>query len=133
MKELFLSDQLRNTTIFLAGDHGFALMGVYKLLNPNDWEIEKVFPIFVILIPDSRNMSYEEQYSEIFKNQQTLITPFDIYYTIRHIIFGNKYKDNLFSEQNNEGESLFKYINSKERNCSKYLNISCCQCILNKI
>jgi arylsulfatase A-like enzyme len=41
LNDLFSENQLKNTTIFLAGDHGFALMGVYKLLNPNDWKIEK--------------------------------------------------------------------------------------------
>ena len=127
--DLFLSNQLKNTTIFIAGDHGFALMGAYKLMNPKDWEIENVMPIFIILIPDLKNKSYEEQYSEIYQNQQTLITPFDIYYTIRDIIYGKRYKDNLLNEQKNEGESLFKYINTKERNCSKYLNMKCCKCI----
>ena len=131
--DLFLSNQLKNTTIFIAGDHGFALMGAYKLLNPNDWEIENVMPIFIILIPDIKNQTYEEQYSEIYKNQQTLITPFDIYYTIRDIIHGKRYKDNLLTEQNNEGESLFKYINTMERNCSKYINIKCCKCINNNV
>ena len=129
---VFLSNQLKNTTIFLAGDHGFALMGVYKLLNPNDWQIEKSMPIFIMITSDLKKKSYEEQYSEIFKNQQTLITPFDIYYTIRHIIYGSRYKNNLLVEQNNEGESLFKYINPKERNCSKYRYIHCCQCKINK-
>ena len=131
LNDLFLSNQLENTTIFLAGDHGFALMGVYKLLNPKDWMIESFMPIFILLVPDSKKMSYEEQYSEILKNQQTLITPFDIYYTIRHIIYGNNYKNNLLKEQNYEGESLFKYINPKERNCTKYLNFTGCICVIN--
>ena len=132
LNELFLSNQLVNTTIFLAGDHGFQLMGVYKLLNPKDYEIERAFPILIMLIPDIRNKSYEEQYSEIFKNQQTLITPFDIYYTIRHIVYGTEYKNNLLPEQNLEGESLFKYINAKERNCTKYKHFQSCQCRINK-
>ena len=132
LNDLFLTNQLKNTTIFLAGDHGFALMGIYKVLNPNDWDIEKFMPFFVMIVPDLKNKSLEEQYSEILKNQQILITPFDIYYTIRHIIYGNTYKNNLFPEQNNEGESLFKYINPMERNCSKYLFFTGCQCIINK-
>jgi len=133
LKDLFISNQLKNTTIFLAGDHGFALMGAYKLLNPNDWNIERSLPIFVMIVPDKKNMSFEQQYSNILENQQNLITPFDIYYTIRHIIYGNRYKNNLFIEQNNEGESLFNYINPKERNCSKYSQFQGCQCIsLNK-
>lgn len=119
---------LQNTILFLAGDHGFELMGLYKLLEPNDWEIEKQFPIFLLIIPDKKNVSYVEQYSEILKNQQTFITPFDIYYTIRNIIYKDQYKENLLKEQNNEGESLFHYINPKERNCSKYRNIKNCQC-----
>ena len=106
-------------------------MGVHKLLNPNDWKIERSLPIFILLVPDNKNLSYFEQFSELLNNQQTLITPFDIYYTIRHIIFGYEYKKNLLKEQNNEGESLFKYINPKERNCTKYERISNCQCKLN--
>lgn len=131
LSDLYQSNQLENTTVFIAGDHGFALMGVHKLLNPNDWKIEQSLPVLILLVPDKKNFSYFEQFSEILNNQQTLITPFDIYYTIRHIIFGNKYKKNLLKEQNDEGESLFKYINPKERNCTKYKRISNCQCKYN--
>ena len=133
LKDLFFSNQLVNTTIFIAGDHGFALMGVYKLLNPNDWRIEQSLPIFILINSDNNNLSYEKEYSEILKNQQTLITPFDIYYTIRYIIFRDRYKINLYKEQKNEGECLFKYINPKERNCSKYKDFGNCQCELNEI
>ena len=132
LKDLYLSNQLQNTTVFIAGDHGFALMGVHKLLDPNDWRIEQSLPIFILLVPDKKNLSYEEEYLEIYKNQQILITPFDIYYTIRDIIFGEKYKKNLLKEQKNEGESLFKYINPKERNCTKYERFENCQCKLNR-
>ena len=126
--DLFYSNMLENTIIFLAGDHGFALMGVYEILKPNDWKIEKSLPIFLIIIPDKKNKTYEEQYSEIYKNQQNLITAFDIYYTIRHIIYGEEYKYNLPFSSNKKGESLFKFIDSKERNCSKYLRFGECQC-----
>ena len=129
LNNLFYSNLLINTTIFIVGDHGNVLMGIHKLLNSNDWRIEQSLPIFILLNSDKKNSSYREEYSEILKNQQTLITPFDIYYTIREIIYGNNYKINLLKEQNNEGESLFKYINPKERNCSKYQQFSDCQCI----
>ena len=131
LKELYNSNQLKNTTVFIAGDHGFALMGVHKLINPNDWKIEQSLPIFILIVPDKKNESYEKQYSQILQNQQTLITPFDIYYTIRDIILGNEYKKDLLKEQKNEGESLFKYINPKERNCTKYERFGNCQCKLN--
>ena len=132
LKDIFFSEQLMNTTLFIAGDHGFALMGIYKLLNPNDWKIEQSFPIFILINSDNNNMSYEIEYSEILKNQQTLVTPFDIYYTIRYIILGNEYKNNLLEEHKNNGESLFKSINPKERNCTKYQHFDNCQCKLYK-
>ncbi len=128
LTNLYISEQMRNTTLFLVGDHGNLLMGIYELFKPNDFEIEKSFPIFIIINPDVENISYYEQYSEIYKNQQNLITPFDIYFTLRHIIYGNKYKENLLKEQNNNGESLFKYINPKERTCNHYKQMRRCFC-----
>ena len=128
LSDLYISEQMRNTTLFLVGDHGNLLMGIYELFKPNDFEIEKNFPIFIIINPDIENISYYEQYSEIFKNQQNFITSFDIYFTLREIIYGNKYKDNLMKEQTNNGESLFKYINPKERTCNHYKQMKRCLC-----
>ena len=128
LKDFFYFNLLEDTVIFLAGDHGFALMGIYELLKPNDWKKEKSLPIFMMIIPDKKNKTYEEQFSEIYKNQQTLITPFDIYYTIKHIIYGEQYKYNLPFSLKKEGESLFKFIEPKERNCRKYLRFYECQC-----
>ena len=131
--DLYFSEQLNETTVFFVADHGNMLMGVYKLLEPNDLEIEKFFPLLIIISPDKKDISYQNQYSEIFKNQQTLVTSFDIYYTLREIIYGKDYKKNLFEEQNkDDGESLFKFINPKERNCSKYKQIIKCYCIWRK-
>jgi hypothetical protein len=130
---LFNSGQLENTTIFFVGDHGNMLLGAYQIFEPNDIKIEKAFPIFIIITNDLKNVSYNEQYSEILKNQQTLVTPFDIYFTLREIIYGNQYKNNLFREQIDKGESLFKYINQKERLCSKYLYIDRCYCKRNNL
>ena len=128
---LYSDNLLENTTVFIAGDHGFALMGIYKLLNSSDWEIEISFPIFILIIPDKKNSTYNEQYKEILENQQTLITPFDIFFTLRHIIYGNNYKENLHYQQRNKGESLFKYINPKNRTCKRYINFGDCQCKTN--
>ena len=107
-------------------------MGTYQIFEPNDIEIEQFFPVFIIITNDLKNKSYEEQYSEIIKNQQILTTPFDVYYTLRNIIYGNNYKRDLLQEQINNGESVFKYMNPKERLCSKYLHIDKCFCRVNK-
>ena len=44
--QLYNQNLLQNTIVFLAGDHGFELMGLYKLFEPKDWEIERQFPVF---------------------------------------------------------------------------------------
>ena len=67
-------------------------MGIYELFNTDDYKIEFSLPVFFLLVPDKKNYTYFQQYSEIIKNQQIFITPFDIYYTIRHIIYGEDYK-----------------------------------------
>ena len=51
LKELFDIDELKNTTVFIAADHGFALMGVYKLTNANDFPIEYNLPLLVLIVP----------------------------------------------------------------------------------
>ena len=91
LSDLFYSNQLVNTTIFLVGDHGNTLMGAYKFLEPKDLEVERFFPVFFIITPDIKNLTYNEQYSEISKNQQTFVTAFDIYFTLRDIIYGKEY------------------------------------------
>lgn len=132
LKDLYLTNLLKNTTVFIAGDHGFALMGIYKLFNSEDWKIEYSLPILILLVHDKSNLTYEEQYSEIKKNQQNFITSFDIYYTIRYIIYGDNYKKPPLNGNKDEGESLFKYINPESRTCKKYKNMEDCQCIINK-
>ena len=132
LNELYLTNQFKNTTVFIAGDHGFALMGIYKLINSQDWKIEYSLPIFILLVNDIKNLTYEEQYSEIKNNQQNFITSFDIYYTIRYIIYGENYKKPPLNGNKDDGESLFKYINPKTRTCDKYKRIEECQCKINK-
>ena len=128
LKELYETDQLKDTTVFIAADHGFALMGVYKILDSKDYPIEFSLPLFILIVPDKKNKKYEEQYSEILKNQQTLVTSFDIFYTLRYILYDEQYKTLPLNGNKNDGEYLFKYINPKERVCKKYKQMDDCQC-----
>lgn len=130
--ELYVSEQMRNTSVFLISGLGNLLMGVCTLLKPNDMEMEKYFPVLFVVAPDKNNGSYRERYSEIIKNRRILVAPFDVCFTLREIIYENKYKENLFNEQFGNGESLFKYINPKERLCSKYYQINKCFCKENR-
>ena len=129
LKDLYETDQLKKTTLFMAADHGFILMGAYKILDFEDWKKEMQLPFLMIIEPDKKNQTYEQQYSEIQKNQQTFVTPFDIYYTLRFIIYGDKYKDPPLNGDPNDGECLFKYINARERTCNKYAGINKNSCV----
>ena len=82
-----------------------------------------------MIINDRKNISYEEQYKYIYKNQQTFITAYDIYNTIGNLIFGDKY-DNIKNKtsyhdtpKSQYGKSLFYKINQKARNPQFYKNI----------
>jgi len=132
LKELFETDQLKNTTIFIAADHGFQLMGIYKIINSKDFPIEANLPFFFLIVPDKNKFTFEQQYSEIIKNQQILITPFDIFYTLRYIIYKEDYKRFNLNGDCKDGEYLFKSINPKERTCKKYQQMGklTCECIL---
>ena len=111
-KYLYDTKKMENTTVFIVGDHGYiGLYGIYKLLKSNDWNIEISLPVCIMIIFDKKNMSYNQQYSQIFKNQQTFITPFDIYYTLKNILFGDKTKIN--SDDKKKGKVYLKILIQK--------------------
>ena len=55
-------------------------MGVYKIINAKDFPIEKDLPLFILIVPDKKNLTYEQQYSEIIKNQQILLATIQMYH-----------------------------------------------------
>ena len=79
-----------------------------------------------IIVNDRKNVDYNIQYFYIQKNQQTLITAYDIYNTIGNIIFGDNYSNIQNKESNHDtpkspmGKSLFENINQKERKPKLY-------------
>ena len=58
-------------------DHGDKMPSIYF---PYDfYKIESELPMLYMIINDRKNISYEKQYKNIYKNQQTFITSYDIY------------------------------------------------------
>ena len=88
-----------------------------------------------LLINDRKNVSYNEQYFYLQKNQQTFITAYDIYNTINNILYGDSYiniinKTDFFdSPKSPLGQSLFGYINQKERKSRNYESMDYSVCI----
>ena len=88
-----------------------------------------------LIVNDRKYITYNLQYEFIYKNQQILITGYDIYNTFSHLMLGDKYnkiknKTNLKdSPKTNLGISLFNKINSKDRSPKNYIkmNLNICK------
>ena len=94
------------------------------------YKIEEGLPMLYIIVNDQKNISYNQQYQYINENQQMLINAFDIYNTIGHLIYGDKYKNikNKNSKKDTHkseyGTSLFEKIkDGKKRTSKKYSKI----------
>ena len=121
---LYKDNLLKDTSIFLLGDHGIGIPSLYYIFK--FYKIEHVLPMLYIIINDRKNISYNEQYYNIQENQQTFITAYDIYNTINHLLYGDNYKyiANLTDEnptpKSSLGKSLFEKIDKKFRKSKNY-------------
>ena len=142
LKYIYENDFLKNTTLILSSDHGLNILVLYKLFQSQDQDIEENNPFLFFIVSDRQNKTYEEQYENIHKNQQTFITTYDIYHTLKHIINGEDIPITKKSVKSNGdtfnpkkhflGTSLFNYIDQSERYCSNYFDINICICKNNK-
>ena len=86
--------------------------------------------MFYLILNDRKNLSYDEQYSNIYNNQQILITGYDIYNTLANLVFGDKYDliknktEEIETPKSKLGISLFNKINSKMRIPNNYQNMT---------
>ena len=121
---LYNDNLLKDSSIFLLSDHGVGVESIYYAFK--FFALEAELPMLYIIINDRKNVTYREQYFNIHKNQQTFITAYDIYNTINHLLYGDKYKyiQNLTDENPTPksplGISLFEYINAKDRKSKDY-------------
>ena len=132
LNNLFNENGLKETSVFLLSDHGVATPSIYYLYN--FFKYEKQLPMLYLLINDRKNISYKEQYKDLNENQQTFITAFDIFNTIEHLIYGDKYysiqkKNFKTSPKLKYGSSLFTKINKKYRSSKMYIPMAKDVCI----
>ena len=128
LNSLYNDNLLKDSTIFLLSDHGCPMPSIYFL---NDFYIiEKRLPMLYMIINDRKNINYNEQYFNINKNQQILITGYDIYNTIGNIVYGDNYiniknKSNIHdTPKTKKGISLFDEIDPNQRNPKNYIYMS---------
>jgi hypothetical protein len=143
-EDLYKNGDLNDTIIFLFSDHGNHMSPHLSLMPTDDLGIEKIMPFFFLLVPKKYNnytnkYFLDEFYDNLYKNQQSLSTCFDIHDTIMHIIFNES--DRIKAHFSPNGTSLFKRINDKKRTCDDYPEIYekkspgtlTCNCIKNNL
>ena len=143
LDDLYTKGDLNDTVIFLFSDHGNHASPHLKIMPTDELKIERIMPFFFLLIPKKINKYQNEYfldefYDNLYKNQQSLSTCYDIHDTIIHIIFNERDKKKAPYSKN--GTSLFNRINDKARTCEDYPELYeiresgtlPCNCIKNK-
>ena len=127
---LYKRKYLQESAVFFVSDHGLHFPNIFNLLLSEDTNIEKNNGLLFILLSNSNNsnINYYSIYENMRENSQSMITPYDIYFTFLNIIEETEikiYNDNYIRI----GTSLFKKIKRKTRNCKKYKELKGKTCI----
>ena len=117
---------LKDTAVFIVSDHGNQNDGVYDIMNSGEWELEKRYPFFSLILWNNNEFKKSEYDTNLLKNQEIMVTSYDIHDTMIHIIYGDKNSlamtqdgDKRGYSVNNKGSSMFKRVIGKERNMLK--------------
>ena len=121
-------NKFKDTGIFFVADHGHHISPIYAVIAPENFFYQRDLPAFFIVLDYNKNI---KKFDDLYDNQQKFVTPYDIYESLFHIIFGNNYKKQKLINQLKR-ISLFKYINETTRNCGLYSEIkgTSCKCII---
>ena len=119
--QLKIKGQLENTAIFFLSEGGGAQSNIFYNFGKNsEKEINMKFGNFMILF-DKKNNLKENELNNAIENRKKLVTPFDVFASLVHISTGNKINEiKLYLNKNNIGVSVFKQIDSSERDCKLY-------------
>ena len=127
LNSLFNDNLFKESTIFLLSDHGVGMPSIYYLSN--FYYYEGHLPMLFMIINDRKNISYYKQYSNIYENQQVFITAYDIYNTVVHLIYGDKYSFIKYKTIDNDGpnspfgNSLLTKMNKKNRTSQNFIKM----------
>ena len=113
----------KDTFVMIMSDHGLHLPGPWKVINSLDYQIETTIGTLMIMLPNDHKLYEKGFYDNLWKNQQTFVTPYDIHDTLVYLAVGNdeKYADS-FSKH---GQSLLDNLDHTQRYCeSPMLDLS---------
>ena len=115
LNDLFKKKLLENTAIFFVSDHGSGMYGLYRELQADDFLFERTLAFWFIIL---HNYNRENEVKNLEENQQTFLTPYDIFDTLSDIVFD---EENMKVHTRNDlGKSVFRKIDAKNRTCMKY-------------
>ena len=113
--KFYNKEYFNDTAIILFSDHGMHLTGPLYLFDSQDFFNEKGLPFLFLFIPNEKKLYENNTYEKMKSNQQTFITPFDIYNTLIDLSSDNNKEYNKFASK--FGTSLLNQINFKKRFC----------------
>ena len=117
LKKFYSNGWFEDSVLIIFSDHGQHLNGPLYLFDSQDFYIERSLPTLFMIIPNEEELYNNNFYETIKSNQQTFITPFDIYNTL--IYLANKETYNNIRVP--YGDSLFKEFDYKKRYCQSSL------------
>ena len=134
LNKLHQENLLQNTILFIVSGQGNTQTEFFTNFYDDFWMEKYIGTLFLFIdktnIPENDNCLIN-----IRNNQQTMVTPYDIKETLESIILNNfchtsKEKETKLEEMQKKGKNLFSYINSKDRNCHKYKQLTeeVCRC-----
>ena len=136
LTKLFKDNLLKETVVMILSDHGCTMPSIYHFNDAFNFDIS--LPMLYILSYDNKNLTYNKQYKYLYENQQKFITGYDIYNTIGHLAYGEKYNKIKDKEKSKEdtpksifGKSIFTEIDS-QRTPYKYKNMERNVCLAYK-
>ena len=120
--DFYYNGYLNDTFIMFISDHGLHFPRVFGILAYGNYNFERSLPSLFII--SGKNFDNKE----IILNQQKMITAYDVFNTLIHIIYGDDFEE--LNIHNTKGVSLFKYIDENNRTCDNYeeLKKKHCRC-----
>ena len=132
LNKFYSNGYFKNTSIIIFSDHGMHINGPLYLFDSQDFFFERTLATLFLIIPNDEILYKDNLYEKMKSNQQTFVTPFDIYNTLIYLAVGemNEY---YFNYSIPFGDSLFNKLNYKNRFCQSpiydsQINIKYCSC-----
>ena len=110
---------LQNTSIFILSEQGNKNKGLYDVLGSAEFELEQKYGLFIIILNWNDKFKNGNYHQNLIKNQNIMVTPYDIYETMINIAVGNNTFNinNENKKQELQGDSMLNEVNIENRFC----------------